>query len=852
MVRDHEVAGSNPVAPTHLYTAEASLASGMTFYIERTMDGYPFKEIESKWIQRWADEKVYSIDLNDASNKKYVLIMICYPSEKRLHVGHWLAYGPADTYARYKKMQGYRILEPMGFDAFGLPAENFAIKHGVHPATTTRNSVKAIRKLLQKMAAMYDWDKAIDTSQPEYYKWTQWLFLQLFKSGDAYQKHSAVNWCPKCLTVLANEQVLADGTCDHCDTIVETRDMNQWFFRITDFADELLEGLDRIDWPESTKSRQRHWIGRSEGTEIEFLIEGSDDKIVTFTTRPDTIFGVTYVVLAPEHSLVEKIVTDKYHTKVDEYVRESRLKSDIERMTEDRKKTGIFSGAYAMNPVDDSRIPIWIADYVLATYGTGAVMAVPAHDQRDYEFSSTYQLPIKWVINPSNTNVPPAKDKAYTNYGAMTNSDMFDGLDSKVGGRAVTKWLSDRNIGRASVNYRLRDWSISRQRYWGTPIPVIHCPDCGPVAVPEADLPVILPEEIDNFKPGGTSPLGAMESFINTSCPECGIDAKRDVDTMDTFVDSSWYFLKYPSVDFPDKPFDAERTKNWLPVDVYVGGPEHATGHLIYARYITKFLHSKGLIDFDEPFQKMVHQGIVAHNGQRMSKSKGNMVNPDEFMDLYGADCLRVYIMFMGEFTSGGDWSDKGIVGIRRFQSKVWRLVDNWTNQLVDVKASNTVPDTELNRVMNYSIREITRDLDSFQFNTPISRLMEFYAAINNFASKDHDKAFLKYAINCFITLFLPFAPHQAEELWEHMGNEGFVFEQDWLEYDEKAIEQATVTIAVQIKGKLAGQVQVAKGMTEQFVMDKALEIPKVNRLIDGKVIRKKIYIQDRILNIVV
>mgnify|MGYP002725569187 CR=1 FL=1 len=816
------------------------------------MDGYPFKEIEAKWIQRWSDKKVHSIDLDDASNKKYVLIMICYPSEKKLHIGHWLAYGPADTYARFKKMQGYRILEPMGFDSFGLPAENYAIKHGVHPAATTRNSVIQIGTQLRKMAAMYDWDKAIDTSLPEYYKWTQWLFLQLFKSGDAYQKHSPVNWCPKCLTVLANEQVLADGTCDHCDTVVEMRDMNQWFFRITAFADELLEGLDRIDWPESTKSRQRHWIGKSEGSEIKFSVVDKEDKITTFTTRPDTLFGVTYVVLAPEHSLVNEIVTDEQRAEVDQYIKESRLKSDIERMTEDREKSGVFSGAYVINPVNNSKVPIWIADYVLATYGTGAVMAVPAHDQRDYEFASKYNLPHKHVINSAKPDEKIGKDKAYTDYGVMTNSGMFNDKDSKAGGKAVTEWLSENDAGKAAVNYRLRDWSISRQRYWGAPIPIIHCLSCGPVAVPEEQLPVVLPEDIGNFKPGGTSPLGALSSFTDVSCPQCGKDAKRDADTMDTFVDSSWYFLKYPSVDYPDKPFDEQRTKDWLPVDVYVGGPEHATGHLIYARYITKFLYTKGMINFDEPFSKMVHQGIVTHNGQRMSKSKGNMVNPEDSLQMYGSDCLRLYIMFMGDFSAGGDWSDKGIIGIRRFQNKVWRMVNSLAKPLFEVKASNSHPDPELNRVINYSIREITRDLDNFQFNTPISRLMEFSSAINNYANNDHDKTFLKFAINTFLTLFEPFAPHQAEEMWEVMGNDGRVFDQDWLTFDEKAIERATVTVAIQIKGKLAGQIKVEKGSIEEFVFDKAIQIPKVNRLIDGKEIRKRIYIQDRILNIVV
>ncbi len=827
------------------------------------MEGYPFNSIEAKWRQRWDEEKTHCVDLDQPGKKKYVLVMFSYPSEKKLHIGHWWNYSGTDIYARAMKMRGFNVFEPMGFDAFGLPAENFAIKHGVHPAVISRESIGLIREQLKQIGAMYDWDKEVITSTPEYYKWTQWLFLQLFKHDAAYLQNAPVNWCPKCMTVLANEQVKGDGSCDRCDTLVQNKDMKQWFFRITDFADDLLDGLDKIDWPESTKSMQRHWIGRSEGSEIQFKVEDSEEVIKTFTTRADTLFGVTYVVLAPEHKLVDKITSDKSRAEVDSYVLQARAQSDIDRLATDHEKTGVFTGAYAVNPVDGSRLPVWVADYVLGSYGTGAVMAVPAHDQRDYKFAEKYNLPLKWVIALPRKLIIAAEDraevagtaKALEDYGVMHNSGQFDGLSSAEGKTAVTAWLDEQKVGKATVSYRLRDWSVSRQRYWGAPIPIIHCPKCGLVPVPEDQLPVVLPEEIEDFKPKGSSPLGAIDSFINVECPKCHGQAKRDPDTMDTFVDSSWYFLRYLSKDCDDYAFSKERLKDWMPIDVYIGGPEHATGHLIYARYITKFLHSIGELDFDEPAQKMVHQGIITFNGMRMSKSKGNVVNPDQFVDKYGADCFRLYLMFMGDFTAGGDWNDDGIIGIRRFQNRVWRLFEDWViDKPVPGADDELVENADVKRVLHNSIKQITGNLESFQFNTAISRLMELVNSLYYYIGEkaDVNLPFLRSTLEKLALLLAPLAPHICEELWEQLGHSESIFTQEWPTWDEEALIEAVITIAVQIKGKLVTTIDVPRGANQKTVVKKAMMEQKVQNRIEGKTIRKEIFVQDRILNIVV
>ena len=818
------------------------------------MNNYPFKEIEPKWRKFWESTAANKVDLDDAEKKMYVLVMFSYPSEKKLHIGHWWNYGATDTYSRFKRMQGYRVFEPMGFDAFGLPAENYAVKHNVHPATTTKNSVKSIKKQLDQIGTMYDWSREVDTSTPEYYKWTQWLFLQLFKTGSAYRKMAPVNWCPKCLTVLANEQVLDNGSCERCDTTVINRDLEQWFFRITDFADQLIDDLDAIDWPESTKIVQRNWIGRSEGTEIVFKTEDESKQIKTFTTRADTVYGVTYIVLAPEHPLVSELTAAERKDEIQDYVMKTRNKSDIERLTAERDKTGIFTGSYAVNPVNNEKIPVWIADYVLGSYGTGAVMAVPAHDQRDYEFAKEYGLPVRSVIKPPDSSTEVPGDRAFEDYGVMFNSCQFDELSSENGIIAVSKWLEEIGAGGTAKSYRLRDWSVSRQRYWGAPIPIIYCPDCGIVPVPEEDLPVLLPEDIEDFTPRGTSPLGSLDSFMDVKCPKCGEDARRDPDTIDTFVDSSWYFLRYTSTEFHDRPFDAERIKNWLPVDVYIGGPEHRTGHLVYTRYIIKYLYSQGLLHFNEPAKKLIHQGIISCQGQRMSKSKGNVVNPDEFVSKYGSDCFRLYLMFMGDFRIGGDWTDEGIVGIRRFQNRVWRLVDNWSDKLVDISESASRIDSELNRILHHTIKEVTNDLDNFQFNTAISRLMELVNALYQYTADKArlDRAFLKEVLRKLVLTLAPFAPHFAEELWERLGYKGSVFDQEWCKWEKGALEQSTVNIAVQINGRLICSFEVSKGSGEAEVADLAMKNEKVRRHVKNKAIRRRVFVRDRILNLVV
>ncbi len=817
-------------------------------------ESYPYQSVEAKWRQRWEQTGIYRTDLDDTARKLYVLVMFAYPSEKKIHIGQMWNYGPTDTFARFKRMCGYNVFEPMGFDAFGLPAENYAVKHGVHPAVTTRDSINYIREQIKKLGAMYDWDKEVDTSQPEYYRWTQWLFLQLFKTGDAYRKRAPVNWCPNCQTVLANEQVLSDGTCERCGSGVTTRDLEQWFFRITDFADRLLEGLDHIDWPEATKAMQRHWIGRSEGTDIEFPLEGRADRIRCFTTRADTIFGVTYLVLAPEHEMVLEITADEHRAEVEEYIANARQISDIERLSLEREKSGVFTGAWAINPANDERIPVWIADYVLSGYGTGAVMAVPAHDQRDFEFAERYGLQVKWVIAPVNPQDTIYTDRAFEDYGVMHDSGSFNGLTSEAGMKAVTEWLESRDLGGATVRYRLRDWLISRQRYWGAPIPIIHCPSCGLVPVPEEELPVLLPEDGVDFTPRGTSPLASCKAFYETTCPQCKGPAHRDPDTMDTFVCSSWYFLRYPSAQGNNQPFEPEVTHNWLPVDVYVGGPEHATGHLIYARYITKYLNSIGRIDFDEPFTRLIHQGIITCQGQRMSKSKGNVVNPDPFIEKYGADCLRLYLMFMGDYITGGDWSDEGIVGIRRFQNRVWRLVQQWPPVVEKADGEPSDIDTDLNRVMQQTIKEVTGDIDGFRFNTAISRLMEFVNELYRYTAEPDriDHPFLKSALDMLTVLLGPLAPHMGEELWEQLGHSESLFEQRWPEWDEKALEREDITLVVQVNGKLVDRLMVAKGSSEDQVSQRALDSPKVQRKISGKTIKKTIYIQDRILNLAI
>ncbi len=815
------------------------------------MSAYPFSEVEKKWQVNWEKSKVYTTDMNSVTRKLYCLVMFIYPSGDRLHIGHWYNYGPTDTWARFKRMQGFNVFEPMGYDAFGLPAENYAIKVGVHPAESTAGNINKIRKQLKAIGAMYDWNKEINTSDPNYYKWTQWLFLLLYKNGLAYRKKAPVNWCPQCKTVLANEQVV-DGHCERCEAEVTKKDLKQWFFKITDYAEKLLEGHGRIDWPEKTITMQKNWIGRSEGAQIKFKIKNTNDIIEVFTTRPDTLFGVTYMVLAPEHPLVEQLTTPEQCDVVEDYVVQTRRASEIDRTSTEREKTGVFTGAYAINPVNGKEVPIWIADYVLLSYGTGCVMAVPGHDTRDFEFASKYDLPIVEVISP---NGKPRNElnEAYVEEGIMINSGEFDGLHSNVGIEKVIEHLEKNNLGEKKINYKLRDWLISRQRYWGAPIPIIYCSSCGEVPVQNEQLPVLLPEKVE-FKGSGESPLLTNPDFVKTTCPKCGEGAHREVDTMDTFVCSSWYFLRFPNPDVNEFAFDKEIVKNWLPVDQYVGGSEHSVMHLLYARFITKVLYDLNLIDFDEPFQRLIHQGVITKDGNKMSKSRGNVVNPDEFINKYGSDTFRMYMMFMGNYSDGGDWSDEGITGIERFLNRVWRMIEMLSEN--PPAGQEQEEGKELERIRHFTIKMVTNDLERFHFNTAISRIMELvntiYLYIQNIPATDQNRTIVLNARDTVIQLLAPFAPHFAEELWEQIGRDFSIFDTEWPEYDERKTEKTTIPIVIQVNGKVRSNIEVEKDSPEETVLDKALKDEKVTKHINGKTIIKKIVVKNRLINLVV
>jgi leucyl-tRNA synthetase len=815
------------------------------------MSTYPYKNIENKWQNKWEETKIYQTDMENNKKKMYCLVMFIYPSGDKLHIGHWYNYGPTDTWARFKRMNGYNIFEPMGYDAFGLPAENYAIKMGIHPAKSTEDNIRKIRKQLKAIGAMYDWSKEINTSSPEYYMWTQWLFLQLYHKGLAYRKKAPVNWCTQCNTVLANEQVI-DGFCERCESEVIKKDLEQWFFKITDYAEKLLEGHERIDWPDKTITMQKNWIGRSEGAQIKFKVENSDEEIDVFTTRPDTLFGVTYMVLAPEHSLVDKLTIDENQTAVVNYVKETRKATEIDRTSTEREKTGVFIGAYAINPVNNKKVPIWIADYVLLTYGTGCVMAVPGHDTRDFEFAKKFDLPIIEVISPDG-NAQDTLEEAYTEEGIMINSAQFNNTPSKKGIKKVAEFLASKGVGGEHVNYKLRDWLISRQRYWGAPIPIVYCPECGEVPIPEKDLPVILPEKVD-FAGTGKSPLTTNPDFVNTTCPKCGGPAKREVDTMDTFVCSSWYFLRFPNPAIQDKAFDSEIVRKWLPVDQYVGGAEHAVMHLLYARFFTKVLYDLKLIDFDEPFKRLVHQGVITKDGNKMSKSRGNVVNPDKFISDYGADTFRMYMMFMGSYTDGGDWSDEGITGIARFLNRVWRLIE----LLKENKATGneTSKSNELERIRHYTIKMVTNDLERFRFNTAISRIMELvnaaYLYIQDIKIEKQNKEVLDEVKVTLVQLLAPFAPHFSEELWERIGEPFSIFNSIWPEYDEEKTLKKTVPIVIQINGKVRSTIEAELDVDDVVVLDLALADEKVKNYTDDKTIVKKIVIKNRLVNLVV
>ncbi|MBC8311231.1 MAG: leucine--tRNA ligase [Candidatus Marinimicrobia bacterium] len=796
-----------------------------------------FIEIEKKWQQKWTESNAHTPNFNNLDNKFYCLTMFSYPSGDKLHVGHWYNYGPVDTYARFKKMNGANVFQPQGFDSFGLPAENYAIKHGIHPAESTKKNISKMREQLQRIGAMFDWSNELSTSDQSYYRWTQWLFLQLFKNGLAYQKTAPVNWCSSCATVLANEQV-KEGHCDRCNTQVTKRDLKQWFFKITDYAEELLNNLDALDWPSKTKHMQKNWIGKSIGAEIAFSIKNNNSKISVFTTRPDTIYGATYMVLAPEHSLVEKLTTSDNLKNIHAYISETRKKSEIERSATDKEKTGVFTGAYAINPFNGKEMPIWISDYVLISYGSGAVMAVPSGDERDFDFANKFDLPITEVV--SRDGKATNSDSCFSDYGICLNSENLNGLTSEAAKKVVCDELKSKKIGGSKTQFRLHDWLISRQRYWGTPIPIIHCDDCGAVPVPESQLPIQLPMDIEFSSTYGDdiSPLATSDTFINTVCPNCNKPAKRDPDTMDTFVCSSWYYLRYPNAEIDSVPFDNSRL-NWLPVDLYVGGAEHATMHLLYARFITKALRDFGYLDFDEPFKKLIHQGTITKDGTKMSKSKGNTVSPDEFIDEYGSDTFRAYLMFMGPFEEGGDWNDKGITGISRFLKKIVKICNK-----IDRKQSS---DISIQKLLHKTIKSIGDDLNQLKFNTAISKLMELSNVLTKVDKID------EFTIKSLILLLAPITPHLSEELWsKYFPDSKSVFEQAWPKFDSSLIIDNEIHIAVQVNGKLRGNILIELNTPKDSVLGMAKSLENVSKYIEGGNLVKEIYVPNKIVNLVI
>lgn len=800
------------------------------------------RQIESKWRKKWEETGLYKFHPERADKKLYVLEMFSYPSGAKLHAGHWYNYGPADTYARFKKMQGYEVFQPMGFDAFGLPAENYAIKTGIHPQDSTLKNIATMENQLKAIGAMYDWDYEVITCVPEYYKWTQWLFLQMYKHGLAYRKEAPVNWCPSCNTVLANEQVV-QGECERCGSVVERKNLTQWFFKITDYAEELLQDLDKLDWPEKTKLMQKNWIGKSYGGEIEFAVKDSDVKFRVFTTRADTAFGVTYVVLAPESPLVDKIVTPECKAAVEEYRKNAAKATEIDRLASNREKTGVLTGAYAINPVNGREVPILVADYVLASYGTGAVMGVAAHDERDYVFAQKLGLPVERVVKGVDGN----DELPFCDYGVMINSGEFDGMTSEDGKIAVIKKLEKEGKGALKTNYRLRDWLISRQRYWGAPIPMIHCEHCGAVPVPEEDLPVRLPYNVD-FKPDGESPLAKCEEFMNVRCPVCGRPARRDPDTLDTFVCSSWYYLRYPDNKNSEKAFDREKIDKMLPVDKYIGGAEHACMHLLYARFFTKALRDMGYLDFDEPFLSLVHQGtILGSDGFKMSKSRGNVVSPDDSIEKYGADVFRMYLMFGFSYVEGGPWNDNGIESMAKFFDRVERLIRKGSGQ--DEARVSTEAQEKLDYVRNNTIKCVSADIENFSFNTAIARIMEFVNAVYDYVNAGGATGeFFEDCRKDLVRLLAPFAPHFAEELWEILGQEYSVFNQPFPVCNEDALVLKKVELAVQVNSRIRAKITVASDASREQIEKAALAA--LEGQLDGAP-KKIIVVPGRLVNVI-
>ena len=820
-------------------------------------DKYEFKEIETKWQKYWNDNNAFKIEEDESKPKYYCLEMFPYPSGK-LHMGHVRNYSIGDVIARFKKMDGYNVLHPMGWDSFGLPAENAAIKHGVHPGKWTWENIAEMREQLKELGLSYDWDREVATCHEDYYKWMQWIFIQFYKKGLAYKKENPVNWCPSCQTVLANEQVV-DGCCERCKSPVGKKSLSQWYFKITDYADRLLDNLDTLDgWPNKVKIMQKNWIGRSTGAEVDFSIKDDDRKLKVFTTRCDTLFGVTYMVMAPEHPYVLSMVEGtEYEEPVKEYIEKVQHMNDIERTSTTNEKTGVFIGKYAINPLNGKEVPIFISDYVLMGYGTGAIMAVPAHDQRDFDFAKKFELEIIPVVDPGNEEVDLYDLKeAFVAEGTMINSGEFNGLNNRDAIEKVAEYLEANNIGKKTINYRLRDWLISRQRYWGTPIPMIYCDDCGWVPEKEENLPVKLPTNVE-FTGKGESPLATSATFRDTVCPVCGKPAKRELDTMDTFLDSSWYFLRYCDPKNSEEAFSFDKVKYWMNVDQYIGGVEHAILHLMYARFFTMALYDLGLVDHEEPFKNLLTQGMVNKDGKKMSKSLGNVVSPEEIINKYGADTARLFILFAAPPERELDWSDDGVEGSYRFLNRVYRLVYEFTQKYTDIPAEfevSSANDKELNFMLNTAIKKVSEDVGGrFSFNTAISSIMELVNEMYRYKESGNVNVGLyAKAVKDLILILSPFTPHICEEMWHNIGETESVTTMSWPEFDEKALVKDEVEIVVQLNGKIKEKIQVANNLDKEALEKVAMENEKIKALLEGKTVVKVIAVPNRLLNIVV
>lgn len=795
---------------------------------------YNHKEIEKKWKKYWDKNPA---NVNDGKKPKYYCLdMFPYPSGSGLHVGHWRGYVISDVWSRYKMLNGYYIIHPMGWDAFGLPAENYALSQGVHPSISTAENVDNFKKQLDDISAIYDWDMEVNTTDPGFYKWTQWIFVKMFEKGLAYQKEMPINWCPSCKTGLANEEVV-NGGCERCGETVTKKNLNQWMLKITKYADRLLDDLNKLDWTEKVKKMQSDWIGRSYGAEVDFKVVDSEEAIRVYTTRPDTLYGATFMVLAPEHELAVKLASSEQKSAVEDYIHKASMKSSVDRL-QDKEKTGVFTGSYAINPMTKKPIPIWISDYVLVDYGTGAIMCVPAHDERDFEFAKKFDIPILQVI--SENGKEEELEEAYTEPGIMINSDQWNGMDSEKAKNEVPDLLEKQGIGKKTVNYKLRDWVFSRQRYWGEPIPIIHCEDCGPVTVPEDELPLLLPE-VEKYEPTGTgeSPLANITDWVNTTCPTCGKPAKRETNTMPQWAGSSWYFLRYVDNKNDKELISKEKASKYLPVDMYVGGVEHAVLHLLYSRFYTKFLYDIDVIDFDEPFTKLFNQGMICKDGAKMSKSKGNVLSPDGLIDDYGRDSLRLYELFVGPPELDSEWDDRGIDGVYRFINRFYNLV-------MDNKDKTVTATEDMEKLRNRLVHDITTRIENFSLNTVVSGFMEYNNKMMDIVKKSGgiDRKTLETAI----ILLSPFVPHLSEELWSQLGNESSVFDNTWPTYDEDKLKDNEIEIAVQVNGKTRGTIMIETDASKELVLEVAKKAYADK--ITGNII-KEIYVPGKIVNIV-